>query len=155
VQTLTDSVNRYGIRVPIQRRSIMKFFLLPALCLVWLLAVSPVKGERAGQEKAAPQTSDPPRVAVKGEAMKKMLVHKVNPSYPPSAMNRRIAGTVKLHVVIGVDGGVKQADYISGPSVLVQPTIDAVRKWKYKPPTASGQPVEVDTTVEVVFSLVQ
>lgn len=133
----------------------MKFFLVPALCFVGLLVGSPVRGEREAQEKAAPQSPDPPRVTVKGEAMKKMLVHKVNPGYPPEAMHQRIAGTVKLRVVIGADGGVKQADYLSGPSVFVQPTIDAVRKWKYKPPTANGQPVEVDTTVEVVFSLVQ
>jgi len=39
--------------------------------------------------------------------------------------------------------------------VFVQPSIDAVSQWKYKPPTASSQPVEVETTVEVVFSLIE
>jgi protein TonB len=48
---------------------------------------------------------------------------------------------------------VKETELISGEEMLVKPTIDAVRKWKYVPPTASGQPVEVDTTVDVVFSV--
>ncbi len=133
----------------------MKFLIASALCFVWLLALPPFQGELGAQEKASPQTSTPPRITVKGESMKKMLVHKVNPSYPYEAMHERVAGTVKLKVVIGVDGGVKQAEFISGPSVFVQSTIDAVRKWKYKPPTVKGGPVEVDTTVEVVFSLNQ
>ncbi len=132
----------------------MKFLIVSALCLVWHLALTPIQGELAAQEKAAPQTPDPPRVAIKGEAMKKMLVHKVNPSYPAVAMYQRVAGTVKLHVVIGVDGGVKQAEFISGPSVLAQSTIDAVRKWKYKPSTANGQPVEVDKPGKMVFSFI-
>jgi periplasmic protein TonB len=48
---------------------------------------------------------------------------------------------------------VKETEFISGEEMLVKPTINAVRRWKYKPPTASGRPVEVDTTVDVVFSL--
>ena len=133
----------------------MKFLIVSALCLVWHLAITPVRGESAAQEKAVPQTPDPPRVVVKGEVMKKMLVHKVNPSYPSEARHPPVAGTVKLHVVIGVDGGVKQVEFISGPTVFAKSSMDAVRKWKYKPPTANGQPVEADTTVEVVFSFVQ
>jgi protein TonB len=133
----------------------MKFLIASALCLVWHLALAPIPGELMAQDKTARQPPAPLRIAVKGEAMKKTLVHKVNPSYPYEAMHQRVTGTVKLHVVIGVDGGVKLAEFISGPSVFVQPTIDAVRKWKYKPPTANGEPVEVDTTVEVVFSLNQ
>ena len=133
----------------------MKFLIVSALCLVWHLANTPVRCESAAQEKAAAQTPDPPRVVVKGEVMKKMLVHKVPPSYPPEARHPPVAGTVQLHVVIGVDGGVKQVEFISGPSVFAKSSMDAVRKWKYKPPTANGQPVEVDTTVEVVFSFVQ
>jgi TonB family protein len=119
------------------------------------IAFASSNGEGAAQEKVARQTSDPLRVAVKSEEMKKSLVYKVNPKYPSEAMHQRVAGAVKLHVVVGVDGGVKQVEFISGPSIFGQSTLDAVRQWKYKPPTANGQPVEVDTTVEVVFSFVQ
>jgi protein TonB len=92
---------------------------------------------------------------VKSEVMEKMLVLEVVPRYPSVARRQRIAGTVKLHILIGVDGSVKRAEFVSGPAVFVHPSIDAVSQWKYKPPTASGQPVEVDTTVEVVFSLIE
>jgi protein TonB len=57
--------------------------------------------------------------------------------------------------VIGVDGSVKQVEYVSGPEVFLKPTIEAVRQNKYKPTTENGQPVEVDTTVETVFSLIE
>jgi protein TonB len=87
--------------------------------------------------------------------MKKMLVHGVQPRYPELAKHPPTAGTVRLRVVIGVDGSVKQVEFISGPSVFVESCKDAVRKWKYKPPTVKGQPVEVETTVEVVFSFDQ
>src|SRR6266550_4296566 len=123
----------------------MNFLILSALCFLWLAPLHQVQGERAAQEKAAPQAPDPPRVKVKSEVMAKTLVSKVNPQYPPLAIHQSIPATVKLHVVVGVDGGVKQVELVSGPRVFVQPTIDAVRQWKYKPPTANGQPVEVDT----------
>jgi hypothetical protein len=69
----------------------MKFLIVSALCLVWHLAVTPVRSESAAQEKAAPQTPDPPRVVVKGEVMKKMLIHKVNPTYPSEARHPPVA----------------------------------------------------------------
>jgi protein TonB len=133
----------------------MKFLIVSALCLAWHLPFTPVQGERAAQEKAAPQIPDTPRVVVKGEVMNKRLIYRVNPIYPYDAMHHRRAGTVKLHIVIGVDGGVKQVESISGSPEFVQSSINAVRQWKYKPSTVNGQPVEVDTTVEVVFSLNQ
>jgi len=107
----------------------------------------------AAQDKTAGTVSTVPRLTVKGEVMKKYLLHKINPTYPPEARRAKIAGTVRLRVLIGVDGSVKETQFISGQDELVKTTINAVRQWKYQPPTASGQPVEVDTTVDVVFSL--
>ena len=105
------------------------------------------------QDNTADAVSTVPRLTVKGEVMKKYLFHKVYPNYPPEARRNRIQGTVKLRILVGVDGSVKEIELISGEEMLVKPTINAVRQWKYKPPTASGQPVEVDTTVDVVFSV--
>jgi protein TonB len=92
---------------------------------------------------------------VKGYVMKKKLVRKVTPRYPPEARHARIVGTVVLRVLVGTDGSVEHVEYVSGPKQLVQATIDGVRQCKYKPTTENGQPVEVDTTVETVFSIVQ
>jgi len=81
----------------------MRFFIVSGLCFVCLV-VSPALEARAAQQQEAPSNSVP-RIAVKGELMKKMVVQKVNPRYPPEAIQQRIAGTVKLRVIIGVDGG--------------------------------------------------
>ncbi len=109
----------------------------------------------AQQDKSATQTRSVSRITVKGDEMKKKLIRKVTPRYPPEARHARIAGTVVLRVLIGIDGSVEHVEYVSGPKQLVQATIDGVRQYKYKPTTENGQPVEVDTTVETVFSLVQ
>jgi hypothetical protein len=70
----------------------MNVLIVTALCLVCYSAIAPVRGESAAQEKTAPQAPDPPRVVVKGEVMKKMLVHKVPPSYPSEARHPPVAG---------------------------------------------------------------
>ena len=133
----------------------MRPFVLCISYLIFHFSSSPAQEKPAPENKTAAQISSVPRVTVKGEVMKKMLVLKVVPRYPSVARRQRIAGTVKLHILIGVDGSVKKAEFVSGPAVFVQPSIDAVSQWKYKPPTASSQPVEVETTVEVVFSLIE
>jgi TonB family protein len=78
---------------------------------------------------------------------------KVMPEYPPSAKKARIQGTVVLSAVVGDDGNIKNLRVISGPSELQQSSLDAVRQWTYKPYLLNGDPVEVKTTVNVVYSL--
>src|SRR2546430_7312706 len=107
------------------------------------------------QDKSATQAQSVPHITVKGDETKKKLVRKVTPRYPPEARHARIAGTVVLRVLIGIDGSVEHVEYVSGPKQLVQATIDGVRQYKYKPTTDNGQPFEVDTTVETVFSIAQ
>jgi len=48
---------------------------------------------------------------------------------------------------------VEELEVISGHPLLVQAAMEAVRKWRYAPTTWNGQPVEVDTTIDVIFSL--
>lgn len=104
-------------------------------------------------EKPAPQPPPVRRVTVPGEAMKKMIVKKVQPQYPLSARRSRVSGTVKLQIVIDTKGNVSHLQLVSGDPRLVPSTVEAVRQWKYKPPTIKGEPVEVDTTVDTVYSL--
>ena len=89
-----------------------------------------------------------------GKIMKKQLKHKVIAVYPKEARDRRIQGTVQLHIVVGKDGRVLQVEVVSGPDLLRQAAADAVQKWEYKPILLNGEAVEVDTTVDVEFSLV-
>jgi protein TonB len=132
----------------------MNLFLVCVCYLLFQFSSFSSQENPTQQDKAAAQAPSVPRITVKGDVMKKRLVRKVTPAYPYAARQQRIAGTVVLHVLIGVDGSVKQVEYVSGPDIFVKPTIEAVRQYKYKPTTDNGQPVEVDTTVETVFSLV-
>jgi TPR repeat protein len=80
-------------------------------------------------------------------------VNKVQPVYPPLARQAKIEGTVRLHAILGVDGQVIILELISGHPLLVQAAMDAVRQWKYGLVLLDGKPVEVDTTVDIIFSL--
>ena len=58
-----------------------------------------------------------------------------------------------LHAIIAKDGTVQELTYVSGPALLMRAAMDAVRQWRYQPTLLSGEPVEVDTTISVIFSL--
>jgi protein TonB len=95
------------------------------------------------------------RIRQGGAVQAAMLVNRVQPQYPPLARQTRISGTVRLHAIISKDGSVQQLEVLSGHPLLVQAALDAVRQWKYRPTTLNGEPVEVDTTIDVIFSLNQ
>lgn len=103
--------------------------------------------------KASPQLGAPKIVSEK--AASQSLVHSVAPIYPDDARQARIEGTVVLNIVIGTDGSVESLKVISGPPSLAPAAAAAVRQWRYKPYLMSGKPVQVDTTVNVVFALSQ
>ena len=75
------------------------------------------------------------------------------PKYPAEAKKEGIQGTVVLDAVIGKDGTVEELRVASGPKELQQSSLDAVRQWIYKPFLLNGDPVEVKTTINVVYSL--
>jgi len=102
-----------------------------------------------------PPKITPKRVTVGGNVQAARLVNKVTPLYPPLARQTRISGTVRLHAIIGKNGGVEQLQVVSGHPLLVQSALDAVRQWRYQPTLLNGDPVEVDTEIDVVFSLAQ
>ncbi|MBZ5702416.1 MAG: energy transducer TonB [Acidobacteriia bacterium] len=95
------------------------------------------------------------RIRQGGNVTAAMILNRVQPLYPPLARQTRIQGTVKLHAIIAKDGSVQQLEVIAGHPLLVQAALDAVRQWRYKPTLLNGEPVEVDTTVDVIFSLNQ
>jgi len=93
------------------------------------------------------------RLRVGGNIAAKMIEHQVNPKYPDEAKKNHVEGTVLLRCVIATDGTMLQVEYISGPPSLMHSAMDAVRQWKYKRTLLAGKPVEVETTVSVVYSL--
>ncbi|MGA7218135.1 MAG: TonB family protein [Candidatus Sulfotelmatobacter sp.] len=102
---------------------------------------------------AVPKVATPQRVRVSQGVSQGLLVRKVNPSYPPLARQARIQGTVILRAVISKDGSIENLTLVSGHPMLAPAAIEAVRQWKYKPYLLNGEPVEVDTEVQVNFTL--
>ena len=102
---------------------------------------------------AVPKVATPQRGRVSAGVTSGLLVRKVNPVYPPLARQARISGTVVLRAVISKDGSIENLSLVSGHPMLAPAAIDAVKQWKYKPYLLNGEPVEVDTEVQVNFTL--
>jgi len=100
-----------------------------------------------------PRASGPVRVG--GNVQAARLVNRVQPIYPPLARQTRISGTVRLHAIISKNGTIQSLEVVSGHPLLQQSALDAVRQWRYQPTLLNGEPVEVDTTIDVIFSLNQ
>jgi protein TonB len=107
----------------------------------------------AGSVAALPKVATPQRVRVSSGVQSGLLVRKVQPTYPPLARQARIQGTVILQAQISKSGDIENLQLISGHPMLAPAAIEAVKQWKYKPYLLNGEPVEVETTVQVNFSL--
>jgi bla regulator protein blaR1 len=92
-------------------------------------------------------------VHVPGEVMSGLLVKKVPPDYPKTARQAQIQGTVVLDATISKNGDVENLQIISGHPMLAPPVIEAVKQWKYEPYLLNGEPVEVETQLQVSFTL--
>jgi protein TonB len=100
-----------------------------------------------------PKAATPSRIRVGGNVEAASLINKVTPQYPPIAKTAHVSGTVVLHAIISKEGTIQELQYISGPPLLMKSAMDAVKEWRYKPTQLNGEPVEVDTTIDVVFTL--
>jgi periplasmic protein TonB len=102
---------------------------------------------------AVPKVATPTKVRVSQGVSEGLLVRKVSPTYPPLAKQARIQGSVVLQATIGKDGSIQNLRVVSGHPMLTQSAIDAVKQWKYRPYLLNGDAVEVETTVQVNFTL--
>jgi protein TonB len=82
-----------------------------------------------------------------------MLIHKVDPEYPRLAKAARISGIVTLKTTISKTGEILDIHVECGPAILQEPSLKAIREWKYRPYLLRGEPVEVQTTIKVTFAL--
>jgi len=95
----------------------------------------------------------PQRVRISQGVTRGLLIHRVEPNYPPLARAARVQGEVVLTAIINVNGEIQNLQLISGHPMLVPEAIAAVKQWRYKPYLLNGQPVEVETTITVIFQL--
>lgn len=91
-------------------------------------------------------------VRISGGVEAGLLLSKVQPVYPDAARGTGAQGLVTVRTIIGKDGAVKQATAMSGPEVFRESAVDAVRQWRYKPYLLNGQPIDVDTIVNVMYT---
>jgi len=101
----------------------------------------------------APKIATPQRVRVSSGVVSGLLVRRVQPTYPPLARQARIQGVVVLQAQISKDGNIENLQLISGHPMLAPAAIEAVKQWKYRPYLLNGEPVEVETQVQVNFTL--
>ena len=99
------------------------------------------------------QGSKQPTVRTSQTASQGLLIHKVQPVYPPLARERKIQGTVIMRAIIDRVGKIAELWVIEGDPLLTPAAIEAVSQWRYKPYLLSEQPVVVETQITVIFSL--
>ena len=100
-----------------------------------------------------PKVAAPQRVRVSQGVTSGLLVHRVQPNYPPLARQARIQGSVVLQAEISKDGAIENLRLMSGHPMLAPSAIEAVRQWRYKPYILNGEPVAVETQITVNFTL--
>jgi protein TonB len=102
---------------------------------------------------AVPKVATPQRVRVSLGVSQGLLVKRVQPNYPPLARQARIQGTVLLQAEISKDGTIENLRLIQGHPMLAPAAIEAVKQWRYRPYMLNGEPVAVETQVQVNFTL--
>jgi TonB family protein len=107
----------------------------------------------ARRETSPVASNGPERIQVTAQVQQMKLTSAPPPQYPPLAKQARIQGVVKLSVVIGQDGTVQNTSLVSGHPLLVPAALEAVKRWTYQPTALNGKPTEVQTEVDVNFTL--
>lgn len=110
-------------------------------------------GTMTGSPQAAPSPYRQIRLGATVQSAK--ILNRVQPIYPEEARKARIQGTVRLHVIIQKDGTLRGVEVVSGHPLLTESALTAVKQWRYEPTVLNGEPVEVDTTIDVSFVLNQ
>jgi protein TonB len=96
---------------------------------------------------------EPNAIHVAARIEEGMIVSRTIPPYPIIARTMGVQGTVVLAASISKAGTIENLRVVSGPVALQRAALDAVSTWRYKPYMLDGQPVEVETSIEVVFRI--
>jgi len=80
-----------------------------------------------------------------------MLIHRVEPAYPPLARQTHREGRVELRAIIGIDGTIQSLQIVASDPLFDLSAKEAVSQWRYRPTILNGQPVEIDTYITVVY----
>jgi protein TonB len=103
----------------------------------------------------APPSGRPAPIRVGGRVKPPKAIIQVHPDYPPLARQAHIQGQVQIDAILDEQGNVVEVKVVSGPPLLYQAAVDALRKWKYEPTYLNDQPIAVQMIVTITFTLGQ
>jgi len=118
-------------------------------------AAGSAKAAQAAEAAEAEAKSKTMRIRLGGNVEAAKVITKVQPIYPESAKAAGAQGTVLLHAVVGMDGKPLSLQVLNSQvnPDLARAAVEAVSQWRYQPTLLNGDPVEVDTTIQVKFTL--
>lgn len=118
-------------------------------------ATGSVRAAQAAESAEAEAKSKAMRIRIGGNVEAAKVITRVQPIYPESAKAAGAQGTVLLHAVVGMDGKPLSLQVLNSQvnPDLARAAVEAVSQWRYQPTLLNGNPVEVDTTIQVKFSL--
>lgn len=120
-----------------------------------IIGAIPVPGENAHGVPPLPVLPKPtssPRVRIT-TLEPAMLIHRVEPVFPPLLRQIRRGARVELRAVIATDGSIQSLQIVGGDPPCYQSAVDAVRQWRYRPTILNGVPVEVETFITVIYQI--
>jgi TonB family protein len=92
-------------------------------------------------------------LAVGGDVKPAKLISSMPPIYPALAKNQHVSGNVLVDALIDANGRVTTMKVVSGPTLLHQAAMDALKQWRYQPASLDGKPVAMHLTVTLQFRL--
>ena len=142
--------------------SAMRRILGAAACCVVALATcasalalhTDVSALTPSAENQASAPAAPTKIHVKSSIMVRQRISGDNPTYPKELRAKKIQGTVVLDAAIGKDGTIENIRVVKSPDKqFSESALAAVRTWRYRPYLLNGDPIKVDTTVNVIYCL--
>ena len=116
-----------------------------------------IGGRETGPRPPQPPTEPPrgPRVVQMTHLDPAMLIHRVEPVYPPLARQTHRSGRVELRAIISIDGTIQSLQIVASDPLFDLSAREAVSQWRYRPTVLNGQPVEIDTYITVIYTTQQ
>jgi protein TonB len=108
---------------------------------------------REPQPIAQPPQVEKHPLKISEGVLQAQLISRIEPRYPTLAKQTKTEGIVRLHAIISRDVRITSLDILSGHPLLVQAALEAVSQWRYRPTMLNGEPVEVETSITVIFRL--
>ena len=88
-----------------------------------------------------------------GDVKQARLISSTPPVYPMLAKNQHVEGNVRVDALVDATGRISSMHIVSGPTLLHQAAMDALRQWKYQPATLDGKAVPMHLTMTIQFRL--